>query len=81
MARFDEQRLNAATAMAAGLRDRGALHDGVELEDARDVVWMANSLELYSLTLKRGWPTERYVAFVRAFLLQLVPRAGEAPPA
>ena len=63
------------------VRDRGGLPDGVELDDARDIVWMANSPELYALTLKRGWPTERYVALVRDFLLELVPRAGDGPPA
>ena len=76
LARFDDQRLDAATAMAAGLHDRGALPDGVDLDDARDLVWMANAPELYALTLKRGWSTDRYVALVRDFLLELVPRAG-----
>jgi hypothetical protein len=66
--------------MAARLGELGGLPDGLGTDDVRDVVWMANSPELYALTVKRGWPTERYVALVRDFLLELVPRAGGSLP-
>ncbi|MET0325720.1 MAG: helix-turn-helix domain-containing protein [Ilumatobacteraceae bacterium] len=80
LATFDAQRLTAAVWVVTAVRDRGGLPAGVDVDAARDIVWMANSPELYALTLKRGWSTERYVALVRDVLLELVPRASERTP-
>jgi len=46
---------------APTLYDRGELREGVTLEEARDVLWLFSSPELYELlVLKRGWPLERH---------------------
>ena len=44
---------------------RGDLREGVNLEQARDVLWTYSSPELYDLlVLRLGWPLERYGRFV-----------------
>jgi AcrR family transcriptional regulator len=75
--RFEAQRLRAATQMAEAVRSRGGLPPGRTLSEARDVVWLCISVEVYAmLVMRRGWSTKRYVAWVRNALLQLI----VAPP-
>ena len=69
---FEAQRLGAARLIATAVQGRGGLREGPTLDHARDIVWISNSPELYSLALKRGWSLEHYVAFVRDLLLQIV---------
>jgi hypothetical protein len=48
------------------VRDVGALPDGRSLDEARDSIWICNAPELYvSLTMRRGWSTQRYVSWAR----------------
>jgi AcrR family transcriptional regulator len=73
LASFEAQRLTAATQVAEGVRDRGGLPDGSDLATVRDVVWLYNAPELYTmLVAKRGWSTDRYVAWARRALVDLV---------
>ena len=69
---LEGQRLKAARQIAMAVRDRGGLPAGTSLEQARDVIWIANSPELFTLAAKRRWSLERYVVFVRRTLLQIV---------
>jgi AcrR family transcriptional regulator len=69
---FEAQRLTAARSIAREVRARGGLPAGTSLDEARDVIWMCNSPELYTLAMKRRWSFNRYVAFVREALLRLV---------
>ena len=49
------------TAFAQHLRDSGHLRDGVSWQEARDVLWTHNSVELWDLLVRqRGWSTKRY---------------------
>ncbi len=69
---FEAQRLKAARQIASAVRERGGLAPGTSLDHARDVVWMANSPELYSLAVKRRWSSARSGALGRAIRLGIV---------
>jgi AcrR family transcriptional regulator len=72
LATFEAQRLTAATRIAEAVDARGGLAESADLDDVRDVIWIANAPELYLLAMKRGWPVERYVAYVEGALLPVV---------
>lgn len=84
---FEAQRLTAATRLAEAVRDRGGLPAGSDVDTVRDVVWLCNAPELHTMLVgRRGWSTERYVAWARHALVQLVttappPGAVPVPPA
>jgi AcrR family transcriptional regulator len=62
---MSSERLRGMTEFARHLYDGGYLHAGVTLEEARDVLWTYNSVELYDLlVVQRGWPPGRYGAWV-----------------
>jgi AcrR family transcriptional regulator len=69
---FETQRLTAARHIASAVRERGGLPSDTTLEQARDVIWLCNSPELYNLAMKRRWSLNRYVDFVGDALLRLV---------
>jgi AcrR family transcriptional regulator len=59
------ERLVGVTEFARHLHDGGHLRHDVTLEEARDVLWTYNSVELYDLlVVQRGWTPERYGAWV-----------------
>lgn len=59
------ERLLGMTELSRHLHDGGHLRDDVTLEEARDVLWTYNSVELYDLlVVQRGWRPERYGAWV-----------------
>jgi AcrR family transcriptional regulator len=59
------ERLVGMTEFARHLHDGGQLRDDVTLEEARDVLWTYNSVELYDLlVVQRGWAPERYGAWI-----------------
>jgi AcrR family transcriptional regulator len=61
----DDARLTRMEHNARRLHDRGDLRDGVTLAQARDVLWIYSSPELYELlVLRRGWALERYGWFI-----------------
>jgi hypothetical protein len=53
------------TAFAEHLRAGGHLRRGVSTNEARDVLWTHNSVELWELLVnRRGWATKRYGRWV-----------------
>jgi AcrR family transcriptional regulator len=68
--RADEAKLARMEHNARGLLDRGLLRPGITLDEARDVLWAYSSPELYELlVVQRGWPIERFGAFVAAGMI------------
>jgi AcrR family transcriptional regulator len=72
------ERLTGMTAFGAHLHTGGHLRDGITAEDARDILWTYNSIEVYELlVLERGWSLERYRDFVAdALITALLPARG-----
>ncbi len=65
LAEVDEQRLRRMEGNARTLHDRRQLRPGMTLAEARDVLWTYSSPELFELLVgRRGWPVERFAAFV-----------------
>lgn len=63
-----ERRIGAAH-VVADTASKGPLRDGIDPEDAADVVWVLNDPGLYHLLVNvRGWPAERYREWVAASL-------------
>ena len=60
-----DERLTGMTAFARHLADGGHLRAGVTADEARDVLWTFNSIELWHLLVdQRGWSPERFGAWV-----------------
>lgn len=60
-AQLQAERLTGMTAFATNLSQAKALRKGVTLEQARDVLWTYNSVELWDLLVnQRGWGVKRY---------------------
>jgi len=58
-------RLAGMRNMATNLAEGGHLRAGVSVEDARDVLWVYSSPDLYQLlVMQRGWKPERYADFL-----------------
>lgn len=56
-----DERLTGMTAFARHMHEGGHLRDDVSFEEARDVLWTYNSIELYDLlVVQRGWDPQRY---------------------
>jgi AcrR family transcriptional regulator len=59
------ERLTGMTAFAAHLEDGGYLRRGVSRDEARDVLWTHNSVELWDLLVRqRGWTDQRFGEWV-----------------
>lgn len=55
------ERLTGMTHLAGELDAGGHLRRGISVDEARDVLWAHNSVELWHLlVIQRGWSTERY---------------------
>jgi AcrR family transcriptional regulator len=62
---IDRARLERMMVNARDLFDRGFLRPGVGVDEARDVLWLYSSAELYELlVIRQGWPIDRYGTFV-----------------
>jgi hypothetical protein len=62
---LDAERLAGMTAFAGHLFQGGYLRDGVSMEEARDVLWTHNSVEVWDLLVnRRGWSNERFGRWV-----------------
>jgi AcrR family transcriptional regulator len=69
-AQLQEERLLGMTAFAAHLAEGGHLREGVSRAQARDVLWVHSSVELWDLlVLQRGWSNTRYGRWVGAQLV------------
>jgi len=59
------ERLTGMTAFANHLASGGHLRRGVSVGDARDILWVHNSVELWDLLVnERGWTADRYGRWV-----------------
>ena len=64
-AQLQAERLTGMTAFARHLSDGGFLRDGVSKNEARDVLWTHNSVELWDLLVRqRGWSNQRFGRWV-----------------
>jgi AcrR family transcriptional regulator len=62
---LEEFRLAGMGGFAQLLADRGALRPGLSVDDARDILWTLNSHAVYDqLVTQRGWPPDRYEAWL-----------------
>lgn len=73
--RMAEERLIGMMRLAQDLHDGGHLRPGISVDDARDVLWTCNSVEIYDLlVLQRGWSADRYGRWVaEAMIAALLP--------
>ena len=63
--RLEAERLTGMTVFARHLRDDGHLRKGVAVEEARDVLWVHNSVELWDLLVnRRNWTNKRFGRWV-----------------
>jgi len=64
-----QERLAGMTAFAAHLAASGVLRSGIRARDARDVLWLFTSPEVYErLVVDRGWSVRRFGDWVGAQL-------------
>ena len=64
-AQLQAERLAGMGAFAQHLADGGHLRADVSVEEARDVIWTYNSVELWDLLVgQRGWSPERFGTWV-----------------
>jgi hypothetical protein len=58
---------------AANLVETDTLRDDVTEDEARDVLWVASSPNLYRLfVIERGWTPERYEAWLADFMMAML---------
>ena len=71
-----QERLTGMTEFARHLHEGGHLRPGISLEEARDVLWTYNSVELFDLlVLQRGWDPDRYGRWVAESIAAAILRA------
>lgn len=64
------QRLTGMTMLAGHLVDTGQLRVGIEVDEARDVLWTCISVEVYDLlVLQRGWSRDAYAEWLTRTLI------------
>jgi AcrR family transcriptional regulator len=62
---LDRDRVARMASNARFLHQAGYLRDGVSVNEARDVMWLTTSPELYELLVqRRRWPLQRFADFV-----------------
>src|SRR5215472_15480327 len=60
-AKLNDEGLAGMTVLGRHLLQTGQLHDGIDLEEVRDVLWNYLAIDTYErLVLTQGWPLERY---------------------
>jgi AcrR family transcriptional regulator len=74
----DRMRLDRMEHNARDLFERGLFRPDVTLDEARDVLWLYSSPELYELlVMRRNWPIDRYGRFVAGEMIAaLLPERG-----
>lgn len=66
---MEEWRLRGQGRMVGHLAERGALREGLPVEDARDITWTLCSLAVHDLlVVERGWSSEKYSDWLAATL-------------
>jgi AcrR family transcriptional regulator len=77
---LDAQRLKRMTENARNLANTGALHEGVTVKRAAEIMWTYSSPELYELlVLTRGWPLEQYGRFIAEAMIAALLGPESAP--
>ena len=70
LAEADEQRLRRMERNARTLHERGNLRPDMTLGEARDILWIYSSPELFELlVIRKGWSVERFASFVAEQLI------------
>lgn len=77
---IDHERLTGSTMAVREWAERGWLRPGLDVEQARDIVWTLNSPALWALLAARGWTLEAYQAWLAEALLSMVLASGDQPP-
>jgi AcrR family transcriptional regulator len=66
---IEESRLHGQGRFVAMLAGRGALRLGLTVEEGRDTLWALTSLAVHDMLVEgRGWPAERYQAWLTTAL-------------
>lgn len=66
---MEEWRLRGQGRMVGHLAERGALREGLPVEDSRDITWTLCSLAVHDLlVVERGWSSEKYSDWLAATL-------------
>ncbi|MEJ7634132.1 helix-turn-helix domain-containing protein [Aeromicrobium sp.] len=64
------QRLTGMTMLASHLVDTGRLRTGIEVAEAREVLWTCISVEVYDLfVIQRGWSRDAYAEWLYRTLI------------
>lgn len=82
LSELNAQRLERMTRNAANLAASGHLREALTVERAGEILWTYSSPELYELlVLTRGWPLDRYGAFIAEAMIAalLPPETASAP--
>lgn len=75
---LEGERLAGMGRFAQLLADRGALRPGIDVDQARDVLWTLNSHAIHELlVVQRGWSPERYRDWLADTLARVLLRDGE----
>ena len=70
---IESSRLTGQGRFVGMLAERGVLRHGLSLEEARDGLWALTSLSVHDmLVMTRGWPAERYQAWLTDALARLL---------
>jgi AcrR family transcriptional regulator len=78
---MEGQRLTGQGRVAGLLAERGALREGLSVEDARDITWTLCSLAVHDhLVMERGWSSDKYRDWLARMLIAALlpdpPRRG-----
>jgi hypothetical protein len=75
---LEGERLAGMGRFAQLLADRGALRPGIDVDQARDVLWTLNSHAIHEfLVVQRGWSPERYRDWLADTLVRALLRDSE----
>lgn len=70
---FEALRYAMQEARLAALRDSGCMRAGITFEEARSIMWMHTSREVYRMLVREGgWTPERYQEWLSGTLLELL---------
>jgi hypothetical protein len=68
-----EERLQGMSQFARWLSSTGRLRNALTIEDAAESIWTITSADVHHLlTVDRGWPAERYEAWLSDTLARLL---------
>ena len=74
------ERLQGTLMAARRLAELGALREGLGVEEARDLIWTLNSLEVWNLlVIQRGWTPQAYSSWVARAMADSVLAPGSGP--